>query len=47
VFVVSDGGGRASFMWEETGVPGGNPCRAGDDLFFPNMTPGFDSGLHW
>jgi len=36
-----DGGARASFVWEKTGVPGENPRgRAGNDLTFPQTTLG-------
>jgi len=38
-----DDGARASFVWEETGIPGENPHgRAEDDLTLPYTTPRID-----
>jgi len=43
-----NGDARASFVWEEPGVSGGNPRgRAGDDLIFARTTPEIEPGSRW
>jgi len=48
LLVGSDDGARASFGWEETGVPGENPRgRVDDNLTLPHTTPEIEPGSHW
>jgi len=41
-------GTRASFAWEKTGIPRETPRgRAGDNVTFPQTTPGIEPRSHW